>query len=63
LKISMKSLVYVAPEFPPPPYTCEITTEVPGAAVAVPDIDRNIEKHAARSANGRKEKRLKVMAR
>jgi hypothetical protein len=63
LKISMKSLVYVAPEFPPPPYTCEITTEVPGAAIAVPDIDRNVEKNAARSANGRREKRLKVMAR
>jgi hypothetical protein len=57
----MKSLVYVAPEFPPPPYTCEITTEAPGAAIATPDIDSNAEKNATRAASGRSEKRLKVM--
>ncbi len=61
LKISIKSLVYVAPEFPPPPYNCEITTEVPGAAIAVPDIDSRTEKNATRAANGRREKRLKVI--
>jgi hypothetical protein len=55
--------VYIAPEFPPPPYTCEITTEVPGAAIAVPDIDSKTKKNATRAANGRSEKRLKVMAR
>src|SRR5260370_229708 len=32
LNNSMKSFLYVAPEFPPPPYTCEITTVVGEAA-------------------------------
>ena len=62
LKISIKSLVNVAPEFPPPPYTCEITSEEPGAAIAVSDVDSNAEKNTRKAANGLNEKRLKVMA-
>ena len=63
LNNSIKSFLYVAPELPPPPYTCEITTDVSVAATAVPLRLNKAEKNASRDTRVRKENRLEVMAR
>jgi hypothetical protein len=62
LNNSIKSFLYVAPEFPPPPYTCEITTEVSVAANAVPLRAAKVEKSARRNTERRDERRCGVMA-
>jgi hypothetical protein len=61
LNSSTKSFLYVAPEFPPPPYTCEITTDVSVAAAAVTLRLKKAEKKTSRDARIRKENRLKIM--
>jgi hypothetical protein len=61
LNSSTKSFLYVAPEFPPPPYTWEITTDVSVAATAVLLRLKKAEQNASRDAKIRKENRLKFM--